>query len=388
MDRTKRSVALFFAVYFLQGMCFYGPVATLYRQAAGVSVFQIGLTESACMLSMLLLEIPWGWVADRVGHRRTIVLCYFLFALSKVVFWRAETFGGFLAERLILAAALSGLSGCDSAYLFACVGEGESQRAYGRWNAVQTAGLLVAGACSSLILGDRYRLAALWTVVTYSAAALLSLFLAEAPAGETVPAAEQAPRPRLREVIGASRRMAPFLIGAALLQEASQFVATFLAQLQYRRAGIPTRWFGLLYILVTLSTLAGARSHALTGLLGRRRAGSILFALAALACLAMALCPQPLLAGAGVMVLSASAALFAPLSLTIQNAAAPPNLRATQLSCNAMVMDLVSVAMSPALGRAADAGPEWALYLGAAACGLGLLLFLAGAHRNASATSA
>ena len=35
----KRNIYLMYAIAFLQGMVFYGPVATLYRQAQGVSVF-------------------------------------------------------------------------------------------------------------------------------------------------------------------------------------------------------------------------------------------------------------------------------------------------------------------------------------------------------------
>ena len=90
---TRRNTALFFAAYFLEGLCFYAPVATLYRQAAGLTLAQIGAIESVSVALMLLLELPWGRVADRLGHRRVIVLSTALYALSKVVFWRADGFG-------------------------------------------------------------------------------------------------------------------------------------------------------------------------------------------------------------------------------------------------------------------------------------------------------
>lgn len=147
---NRRNIALFFAAYFLEGLCFYGPVATLYRQAAGLTLLEIGTLESVSVAVMLLLELPWGWAADRLGHRRVIVVCTALYALSKVVFWRADGLWDFLLERLILAAALSGLSGCDSAYLYACGSRGDGQRRFGLWGAVQTAGLVTAGVCSTL----------------------------------------------------------------------------------------------------------------------------------------------------------------------------------------------------------------------------------------------
>lgn len=58
MVRNKRNIALLLAVYCLQGMAFYSPIATLYRQAAGLDLLQIGFIESVCLGVMLALEIP------------------------------------------------------------------------------------------------------------------------------------------------------------------------------------------------------------------------------------------------------------------------------------------------------------------------------------------
>ena len=334
---TRRNTALFFAAYFLEGLCFYAPVATLYRQAAGLTLAQIGVIESVSVALMLLLELPWGRVADRLGHRRVIVLSTALYALSKVVFWRADGFGDFMLERVILAVALSGLSGCDSAYLYACGAPEEGQRRFGLWGAVQTAGLVTAGVCSTLFFGEHYRAAAGWTVVTYGLAALFT---------ETV-----------------------------------QFVTIFLSQVQYQRSGIPLRWFGLLYVLTTLAALAGVRSHRITGRLGKRGGTLLLIGGSAALCLLLALLPLPGASVLGIMGLRAAGALFEPLSLDLQNAAAHPGGAAAQLSCNAMVMELTAAALNPAFGAAADLGTGWALLLGAAACGVGLVLFLHGMGR-------
>ena len=309
---TRRNTALFFAAYFLEGLCFYAPVATLYRQAAGLTLAEMGVIESVSVALMLLLEIPWGRVADRLGHRRVIVLSTALYALSKVVFWRADGFGDFLLERVILAVALAGLSGCDSAYLYACGAPEEGQRRFGLWGAVQTAGLVTAGVCSTLFFGENYRAAAGWTVMTYGLAALLTLFLTE-PQGAAPPAEE---RPPLRAALGWSLAHAPLLMGGG-----------------------------------------------------------------AALCLLLALLPLPGASVLGIMGLRAAGALFEPVSLDLQNAAAPPGGAAAQFSCNAMVMELTAAALNPAFGSAADLGTGWALLLGAAACGGGLVLFLYGMGR-------
>ena len=95
-------------------MVFYGPIATLYRQAQGVTVFQITLIESISLALCIALEVPWGVVADRIGYRKTMVFCCGLYFVSKILFWQATDFWWFLAERILLSVVIAGMSGVDS----------------------------------------------------------------------------------------------------------------------------------------------------------------------------------------------------------------------------------------------------------------------------------
>ncbi|WP_195278818.1 MFS transporter [Clostridium sp. J1101437_171009_A5] len=193
MERNRRNRTLLFLAYALQGMVFYNPIATLYRLQAGVTLTQMQVIEGISLLVMLGLEVHWGRWADRIGHRRSMVLCFGVLALSKVVFWRAETVWGFLAERLLLSFAQAGLSGCDTAYLYACCRDPEEhRRAFARWQGVQVAGLLLASLAWPLLGGD-YRLSALLTVGSYTLALGVTLLLRE-PEGQR--AEEQAREPR------------------------------------------------------------------------------------------------------------------------------------------------------------------------------------------------
>ena len=85
-----------YAIALLQGMVFYGPIATLYRQAHGLTIFQITLIESISLSLLILLEIPWGIIADKIGCRHTIIFCSALYLISKIIFWKADGFAGFL----------------------------------------------------------------------------------------------------------------------------------------------------------------------------------------------------------------------------------------------------------------------------------------------------
>lgn len=82
MKQLNRNRFCLYAISFLWGMVFYGPIATLYRQQAGISVFQITLIESISLVVMMGMEVPWGMIADRIGYRKTMIICtvlYFFF---------------------------------------------------------------------------------------------------------------------------------------------------------------------------------------------------------------------------------------------------------------------------------------------------------------------
>ena len=146
MQKLNRNLRIMLVMSLLQGMVFYAPIATLYRRAAGLTVFEITLIESVCMVVSMGLEVPWGVAAERLGYRKTMVLCCMVYFVSKLVFWRAESFAGFLLERLLLAVVLAGMSGVDESILYASCGEGKAHRAFGWYSALGTAGMLTASA--------------------------------------------------------------------------------------------------------------------------------------------------------------------------------------------------------------------------------------------------
>lgn len=369
-----RNISLLYAIAFLQGMVFYGPVATLYRQAAGVTVFEITLIESLSLALCILCELPWGLLAERIGYKNTLVVCNLLYFVSKIIFWRAGGFGGFLAERLLLSVVLAGLSGCDVSVLYLSCQEDQSQRVFGWYDALGTAGLLAAAFIYTGFVGQNYRLAGLLTVFSYGLAALLSLGLSEvrSPRQKREPAALKS---LLRGFAG-NRRLASLVLGAALLAQAHQTITVFLNQLQYQRAGLSNTAIGCLYILITLAGLLGAASHRFTRRLGQRRAAAVLFLAAAAACLALAVSASPFASAASILTLRLAYSLFWPLQNTWQNQLVRTQNRAAALSLNAVIMDSVGVATNLAFGRLAGWRLPAAMLLGAALCTAGLILVL------------
>lgn len=371
----KKNIYLLYAISFLQGMVFYGPVATLYRQARGVGLFEIGLIESVSLGLCLLLEIPWGMLADRIGHRRTMVVCCGLYALSKVLFWQARGFAGFLAERVMLSVVLAGMSGVDSSLLYNACKDTDSCRVFGIYDGLGMAGLLTASGVFSLLVKQDDSLAALLTVGSYTLAFLLALGLEE---DSPVPVRQ---RPCLKAALGELGRNWPlllFVLGAALWNEAHQYITVFLSQVCYARQGMGSAGMGWAYAAASVLAMAGPWSAGLCRRLGMPRCLGLLGCAGAVACLVLALVPGVWAAVVGVLTLRLAFALLTPLQTQVQHQQVRSENRATALSVNAMVMETVGAGANLAFGALAQRGLPLALAFGGGLCLLGAALTMLG----------
>lgn len=385
--KTKRNIYLMYGIALLQGMVFYGPVATLYRQAAGVSIFQITLIESISLALCIALEMPWGMAADRIGYKNTMIFCCILYGISKVVFWRASGFGGFLAERLMLSVVMAGMSGCDAGMLYLSCRKGESHRVFSIYNMMGTSGLLLASLVYSLWIGSDYRLAGLLTVVSYGLAALLSLGLVEVKE-------ERSKRREMPGLLGQLRLVAKdrsflvLLIGMALLSETNQTVTVFLSQLQYVRCGISPSVMGYLYILMTLSGMIQAWSVKFSKKMGEMRFGLSMFAAAALACGGLAVTGNAVLSVALVLLLRMASSLFYPFQMELQNRHVKSADRATVLSIYAVIMEGTGTATNLLFGKAAELHLPFAMACGMVLCLAGGAAYAASLHFTRSGNDA
>ena len=66
----KKNIGIRLRISLLQGMCFYSPIATLYRQAAGVGLFEMSVIESVSFILSLMLEVPWACLGGPSEARR------------------------------------------------------------------------------------------------------------------------------------------------------------------------------------------------------------------------------------------------------------------------------------------------------------------------------
>lgn len=383
----RKNVYVMYAIALLQGMVFYGPIATLYRQAQGVSVFEITVIESISLVVAILLEIPWGIVADRIGYRRTMIFCSGLYFISKIVFWKAVCFGDFLLERILLSVVQSGFSGVDASILFlSCEGK-DSQKAFGVYNSMGMVGLLLAAGVFSIFVQDNYSLAGFLTVISYGVAAALSFCLTEVKRKRPAQFQPEAFKVTLKKTLR-NRNMILFLIAVAFLSEAHQTITVFLNQVQYERCGLRSSAIGLIYIAATILGSLGVYSSAVTRRMGTRRSLVLFCGLAVVSCLSLAFVQRAIASVAGIFALRISNTLFQPLQTEIQNRQIVTENRATALSIHSMLVNSVAVGTNLVFGALSDRSLSSAFLFGAGICAASLFLFLRWYQKTLSSNSA
>lgn len=366
----KRNLYILYAMALLHGMVFYAPVATLYRQAAGLGIWEISVIESISLALTIALEVPWGWAADRIGYRKTMIACCGLFFVSKIVFWQAEDFAAFILERILLSVVCAGLSGVDSSVLYLSCGDEDSHRAFSVYQNLGEAGMLMAAAGYALWIRDDYRLAAAMTVISYGIAALLILGLQE------VKTEHWQKRTEKKEFVPwKNRKLLYLVLAAALLGETHQSITVFLNQLKYESLGMSHEAISLAFIAVSCTGLVGGFSARLRESIGSEKMGGRILLLGAVCCAALAATGSALIAVLAVLILRGCFSLFQPLYQDLQNKAITTDDRATALSMNAVIHDGLGIFLNLVFGAVAQYHVNGAFFFGAGLCLLGWLFF-------------
>lgn len=354
----KRNIYIMNLVTFLQGLVFYGPVATLYRQSRGLNINQIFMLESIIVVLMLIFEIPWGYFADRFGYKITLNISFFIFFLSKIVFFEAHNFLMFLLEAVMISLSISGITGCDSAIIYSSLDGQDSAMVFSHYIAWGNAGLLAASILSTFMIKISLSSTAFMTIFPYGAAYILSLFLVDTREKDE----KQSFKRSFRNVLK-NKNIFLFIISISLVSESTHSLCVFLNQPQYVKSGIPVIYFGLLTALMQVLCILSAKSYKFSEKFGERKMIISLFAVAALASFLLAFTSSPVITIILIALIETSFALCQPLSSKIQNEAIETADRATLLSVYAMVSDITAAISNLPVGKAAETSLEHGLIL-------------------------
>ncbi len=131
------------------------PIVALFYNENGLDDFDIFLLQAIYSVSVAVMEIPSGYMADIVGRKKTLILGSVLGTLGYLIYSISYSFSGFLAAEVILGIGGSFISGADSAMLFDSLVATQRQHSYlqfeGRITSLGNFAETAAAVCGGLI---------------------------------------------------------------------------------------------------------------------------------------------------------------------------------------------------------------------------------------------
>ena len=228
-------------------------------QHKDVSPAAVAVVLAAGDLAITTLEVPTGWLADLVGHRRSLIAGSVIQKFAMLLCWLGEGIGGLLAASVCVALGDTFRSGADQALLYrSCVSCGcanRFQRIEATASSVELTGL-VAMMIAGGILVETVGFPAAWIAETALAAVgvLLAMAMVDPPARVTADDPSTLDERRPLTSLAAVVRLLPLIAPAALLAGMAN-AAAFVAQ---TAGGADAVHLTVLVSALTLSEAAGA----------------------------------------------------------------------------------------------------------------------------------
>jgi MFS family permease len=264
LRRLRRNPLLVCGLHALHMALFPIAVLTLFlRDQIGLRMFDVFLLQAAFGAMVAVLEFPSGYVADRIGYRRTLITAAVLQVIGWAAYAAATDFWSVLAAEQLLAASVALISGADTALLYesllAMREEGTFTRWYGRYRSLGGASEGTAALAGSLLFVHWPRLPFVLQACLWVCALGLALALLEPPR-ERGP--EMTTRARvsglLRYALDSPRLRALVILCVAL--SLPSYVMVWVLPAYVQDSGVSAAWLGPIWAaasyVVALSSLA------------------------------------------------------------------------------------------------------------------------------------
>lgn len=131
------------------------PIVALFYQDNGLAPADIYLLQAVYSLSVALLEIPSGYMADVIGRKKSLVGGAFLGTLGFLVYSSSANLPQFMVAEIILGFGGSFISGSDSALLYDSLAADKKEQLYlqyeGRVTSSGNFAETIAAVCGGLL---------------------------------------------------------------------------------------------------------------------------------------------------------------------------------------------------------------------------------------------
>lgn len=360
------------------------PTLVIFYQAHGLSMKQVMIIQAVFSISLVLIEIPSGYFADRFGRKASIVIGAIGGAIGMAFYVMANGFWGFLTAEIILSISAGFYSGADSALIYDSLlemrREGDYKKIQGR---VRATGNFAEGFAS--IIGGFLALVSLKTpfyaeffVVLF--AIPLAISLREPKPHETKITEDKKGMFGIAKYALHSHKEIKWLILYSAVIGAATLNITWFTQPYWKNAGVPLALFGILWALLQFTVgISSMAAHYFDKKFGRKILFTSFIFLIPISYIFLGASKAPWVL-IFIFVFNIVRGIKGPLIDAYINGLIPSYMRATVLSVHQFAGRLMFAIISPFLGWAADLySLNYALLLSAGVfflCGFVALVFM------------
>ncbi len=129
------------------------PIAVLFFQSNGISTVEIFILQTVYAFTIFILEIPSGYLADRLGYKMALFLSAFFTFIGMFIFVLFPSIVWLFVAEIILGIGLSLYSGTPSSLLYEVTQKYNHTNEYVKFDAVQVGIASVFGAIGILVSG-------------------------------------------------------------------------------------------------------------------------------------------------------------------------------------------------------------------------------------------
>ena len=343
----------------LRWMLLIMPIVVLFYQENGLSMIQIMLLQSIFSVAIILFEIPSGYFSDVIGRKTTLVIGCVLGFLGFCIYSISYNFQGFLAAEIIMGLGSSFISGTDSALIYDSLVEmGEAER-YVRFEGKKIAICNFSEGVAS-IAGGFLATISLRTPFYFETAMnfftiLVALTLTE-PDRHKFDISEG----KIKGILSIVKfsmhdhREVKWLIIYSSLVGASTLTMVWLIQPYLKIAGLPIRFFGIVWAALNFAVgIFSFNAHKFEALLGRKRTLISLIFLTAVGYFLVAAF-QKLWAIGFLLIFYFVRGINSPVLKDYLNRLITSDKRATVLSVQGMIGRLIFALVGPFIGWVTD----------------------------------
>ncbi|MEL6438761.1 MAG: MFS transporter [Cyanobacteria bacterium J06621_8] len=347
-------------LYILRGLAFaWFPIPTivLFYESYGLNIEQIVLLKTILSLSVLVLELPSGYLADLWGRKACLVVGSGVWIASWLIYCTGGSFHEFAIAEVLAGVAGSLISGANTALGYDTLLQLGREQYYQVWEGrlVAIAGIseavcgIVGAAIAEINLVYPFYLQTVCLILYFC----LAITLIEPPHQSIVKTkkieqlkniiVDVFQRPKLR-----------WLILLSSTFSSASFLIVWLSQDYLQKLDIPTQAFGWAWALFHLGmSLASVNSHRFQDLLGLRRATFMLIIILAAAYICLGSIDR-LWGMVFILILYLVRGLISPLILTAINRQIASEIRATILSLNSLIFRIAFAVIAPFIGAIAE----------------------------------